>query len=69
MVFNKLRQNQLKMNQLKCTLVVTLGEFLEFVIRHREIELHPAKIKVIVEPPPQKNIQELRGFQIHLAYP
>lgn len=48
-VFDKLRQHQLKMNPLKCAFGVTSSKFLGFVVRHRGIEVEPAKMKAIIK--------------------
>lgn len=56
-VFNNIHQHQLKMNQLKCVLGVTLGKFMGFIIRHRGVEVDPTKIILIIELPPPENIQ------------
>ena len=39
MVFNKLRHYNLKMNPLKCAFGVTYGKFLDFIVKHRGIEV------------------------------
>ena len=67
-VFDRLRQHQVKMNPLKCAFGVTSGKFLGFVVRHRGIEIDPAKIKAITEMPPPRNLRQLRGMQGKLAY-
>ncbi|XP_062114336.1 uncharacterized protein LOC133825400 [Humulus lupulus] len=67
-VFDRLRKHQLKMNPLKCAFEVTSGKFLGFVVRHRGIEIDPAKIKAILEMPPPHNLCQLRGLQGRLAY-
>ena len=56
------------MNPLKCAFGVTSGKFLGFVVRHRGIEIDPAKIKAILEMPPPKSLTQLRSFQGRLAY-
>ncbi|XP_062103347.1 uncharacterized protein LOC133814399 [Humulus lupulus] len=56
-VFDRLRKHQLKMNPLKFAFGVASGKFLGFIVRHRGIEIDPAKIKEILEmPPPQFEI-------------
>ncbi|XP_074293466.1 putative mitochondrial protein AtMg00860 [Silene latifolia] len=56
------------MNPLKCAFRVTSGKFLEFVVRHRGIEVDQSKIKAIQEMPEPKNLKELCGLQGRLAY-
>jgi hypothetical protein len=67
-IFERLRMHRLKLNPLKCAFMVSSGKFLGFVIRHRGIEIDPAKIKAIMELPPPKNLKQLRGLQGRLAY-
>ncbi|XP_062100229.1 uncharacterized protein LOC133806112 [Humulus lupulus] len=55
-VFDKLRKHQLKMNPLKCAFGLTSGKYLRFIVRHRGIEIDPAKIKVILEMLPPRNL-------------
>lgn len=66
-VFDKLRQHQLKMNSLKWTFKVTSAQFLGFVVCHRGANFDPAKIKAIIELPPPKNIRELRSEDFRVA--
>ena len=56
------------MNPLKCAIRVKSGKFLAFIVRHRGIEIDPAKIKAIFEMPPPRNLRQLRGLQGRLAY-
>ncbi|XP_062116114.1 uncharacterized protein LOC133830173 [Humulus lupulus] len=56
------------MNPLKCAFGVASGKFLGFILRHRGIEIDPAKIKAILEMPPPRNLRQLRGLQGRLAY-
>ncbi|XP_050125708.1 uncharacterized protein LOC126602951 [Malus sylvestris] len=39
MVFDELRHYSLKMNPLKCAFGVTFGKFLDFIVKHRDIEM------------------------------
>ena len=67
-IFDRLSRCQLKMNPLKCAFGVTLGKFLDFIVRHRGIEIDQAKIKAIQEMPTPKNLKEIRDLQGRLAY-
>ncbi|KAI0519707.1 hypothetical protein KFK09_007166 [Dendrobium nobile] len=67
-VFERLRRYDLKMNPLKCAFGVTSGKFLGFVVRHRGIEIDPAKIEAILNMPPPKSLTQLRSLQGKLAY-
>uniref|UniRef100_A0A8R7PYG6 Reverse transcriptase domain-containing protein n=1 Tax=Triticum urartu TaxID=4572 RepID=A0A8R7PYG6_TRIUA len=62
-VFERLRQHQLKMKPLKCAFGVQSGLFLGFVVRHRGIEIEPKKIKAIIDMPPPQDLKELRSLQ------
>ena len=53
---------------MKCAFGVHFGKFLGFVVRHRGIEIDPAKIKAIRDMPPPSNLKQLRSFQGSLAY-
>lgn len=64
-IFNKLRNHQLKMNLLNHAFGVTLGKFLRFIVRHLGIEVDTLKIR---ELPLPKNIRILKGLQGCLAY-
>ncbi|KAL0290428.1 UNVERIFIED_CONTAM: Polyprotein P3 [Sesamum radiatum] len=46
-VFNRLKKYTLKMNPFKCVFGVTSRKFLGFIIRHRGIEVDPAKVDAI----------------------
>ncbi|KAI0526805.1 hypothetical protein KFK09_002396 [Dendrobium nobile] len=67
-VFERLRRYDLKKNPLKCAFGVTSGKFLGFVVRHRGIEIDPAKIKAILDMPSPKSLTQLRSLQGRLAY-
>jgi hypothetical protein len=56
-VFNQLREHALKLNPLKCAFMVSLGKFLEFLVRYRGIKIDPDKIKTIMELCPPKNLK------------
>ena len=55
-VFNRLREYQLKMNPLKCAFGITSGNFLGFIVRHRGIEVNQSKIDAIQRMPEPKNL-------------
>jgi ribonuclease HI len=67
-VFERLRQHQLKMNPLKCAFAVRSGVFLGFIVRVRGIEIEPKKITAIMSMPPPQELKELKSLQGHLAY-
>ncbi|KAI0498537.1 hypothetical protein KFK09_019425 [Dendrobium nobile] len=67
-VFERLRRYDLKMNPLKCAFGVTSGKFLGFIVRHRGIEINPAKIEAILDMPSPKSLTQLRSLQGRLAY-
>ncbi|KAM1588553.1 hypothetical protein ACFX10_027554 [Malus domestica] len=57
MVFDKLRHYNLKMNILKCAFGVTSRKFLNFIVKHRGIEVNQSKIKAIQSMPKLRNLQ------------
>ncbi|XP_015166801.1 uncharacterized protein [Solanum tuberosum] len=67
-IFERLRKFDLKMNPLKCAFGVTSGKFLGFIVRHRGIEVDPAKIDTIQKMPKPKNLRDLRSLQGNLAF-
>ncbi|KAL0461070.1 UNVERIFIED_CONTAM: Transposon Tf2-12 polyprotein [Sesamum latifolium] len=67
-VFDRLRKYNLKMNPLKCAFGITFGKFLVFIVRHRGIEVDPAKVDAIQKMPPPRNLKELRSLQGNLAF-
>ncbi|GAA0155262.1 hypothetical protein LIER_38052 [Lithospermum erythrorhizon] len=68
MVFERLRQYQLKMNPLKCAFGVASGKFLFFVVRRHGIEIEQAKIDTITTLPEPRNIHELKSLQGKFTY-
>jgi len=58
-IFERLQKHQMKMNPLNCAFDVMLGKFLDFVVRHRGIEIDQAKVRAIQDMPPPKNLKEL----------
>ncbi|XP_075095392.1 uncharacterized protein LOC142173674 [Nicotiana tabacum] len=68
MVFERLRRYQLRMNPLKCAFGVTSRKFLDFIVRHRGIEIDQAKVDAILKMPEPKDIHELKSLQGKLAY-
>ena len=68
MVFERLREHNLKMNPMKCAFGVSSGKFLGFVVTKNGIQIDPDKVKAIVKMPPPTNLHELKSFQGHLAY-
>ena len=68
MVFDLLRRYQLTMNPLKCAFGVNSRKFLDFIVRHRAIEIYQAKIDAIMKMVEPTNIHELKSLQGKLAY-
>ena len=67
-VFERLREHNLKMNPMKCAFGVSFGKFLGFVVTKNGIQVDPDKVQAIVKMPPPTNLHELKSFQGHLAY-
>ncbi|XP_058111219.1 uncharacterized protein LOC131254243 [Magnolia sinica] len=59
----EVKKKQLKMNPSKCTFRILSGKFLDFVVRHRGIEIDLGKIKAIQEMPLPKTLKELKSLQ------
>lgn len=51
------------MNPLKCAFGVMSGKFLDFVVRHRGIEIDESKIKTIQDMHPPTNLKGLHSLQ------
>ena len=62
-VFDRLKNYQLKMNPLKCVFSFNFGEFIRYIVRHRGIEVDQSKITTISDMPKSRNLQELRSLQ------
>ncbi|XP_058080680.1 pentatricopeptide repeat-containing protein At1g05670, mitochondrial-like [Magnolia sinica] len=62
-VFHRLKKKQLKMNPAKCAFGVSSGKFLDFIARHRGIEIDPRKVRAIQNMPPLKTLKELKSLQ------
>ena len=67
-MFDIMRAYQLKMNPTKSFLDVSSGKFLGFIVTSKGIHLDPDKVKAIQSMQPPKNLKELRGLQVKLAY-
>ena len=60
--FERIKEYRLRLNPQKCTFGVTTGKLLGFLVSDRGIEVDPSKIKAILEMPPPKSEEEIRGF-------
>jgi hypothetical protein len=47
--FNNLRKYNMMLNPMKCVFGVPAGQLLGFIISHHRIEVHPEKIKAILD--------------------
>ena len=54
-IFERMRYHQLKMNPLKCTFGVLVGNILGFFVNQRGIEVDKKKAKAIIETKPPNN--------------
>ncbi|CAI9771376.1 unnamed protein product [Fraxinus pennsylvanica] len=61
--FERMRQYKLKLNPLKCTFGLNIGNFLSFLVHKRRIELDKNKVNAILEAKPPNNKKELRRFR------
>ena len=57
--FSVLRKHKLRHNVAKCSLGVSLGKFLYYMITHRGIEINPIQIKAINSLHPFQNPKEV----------
>ena len=57
-----MRLHQLKLNPLKCAFGVQAGNFLEFLVHQRGVEIDQNKAKVIISAKAPQNKKELQKF-------
>ncbi|CAA3006191.1 Hypothetical predicted protein [Olea europaea subsp. europaea] len=60
--FERMRHYKLKLNPLKCAFGVNAGNFLDFLVYKRGIELDKNKVKAILEVKSPSNKKELQRF-------
>ena len=64
-IFEILRKHKLRLNASKCSFSVGSGQFLDYMVTHRGIEVNPDQIKAInsLQPPRNpKEVQKLIGM-------
>ena len=66
--FERIRKYKLRLNPNKCTFKVTAGKLLGHMVSSRGIEVDITKIKGILEMPPPRTENEIRGFLDRLQY-
>ena len=66
--FERIKEYRLRLNPQKCTLGVTVGKLLSFLVSDRGIEVDPSKIKAILEMPSPKGEKKVKGFLGQLQY-
>ena len=59
-IFEILREHKLRLNASKCSFGVGLGNFLGYMVTHREIEVNPNQIKAINNLQPHRNPKEVQ---------
>ncbi|XP_050945131.1 uncharacterized protein LOC127150672 [Cucumis melo] len=64
LVLDCLRKYQLRMHPLKYAFSMTSGKFMEFIVRHRGIEVENSKIDAIQKMSSSKNLHELRHYRV-----
>lgn len=67
-VFTRCRKYKLRMNPLKCSFGVSLGNFLGFSVHRKGIDLDLAKAKAIEDMEPPKLMKQLRSFLGRVFY-
>ena len=60
--FNTLKQYSMKLNPSKCTIGVSFGKFLGFMVSQRGIEANPEKLRAILEMSSPKMIKEVQSL-------
>ena len=60
--FDRIKEYRLRLNPQKCTIGVTTGKLLNFLVSDRGIKVDTSKIKAILEMPSPKSEKEIRGF-------
>ena len=60
--FELLRIYEMKLNPSKCASVVSVGQFLGFMVTQRGIEANPAQLKFILESPALASIKEVQDL-------
>ena len=58
--FEVLKNYNMKLNPTKCAFEVSVGKFLGFMVKNREIEANPDKIKVVLDMHPPLNTKEIQ---------
>ena len=67
-VFERCREQNLRMNPSKCAFGVSLGKFLGFLVHHRGVDLDPTKAEAIATLSPPTTLKELRSFVGNVSY-
>ena len=67
-LFKRLKKYKLRLNPNKCTLGVTSGKLMGFIVSGKGIEVVPTKVKAIQEMPTPCTEKEVRGFLGRLNY-
>ncbi|XP_075670258.1 uncharacterized protein LOC142640032 [Castanea sativa] len=65
--FDTLRMYKMKLNPNKCVFGVTAGKFLGFMVSQRGIEVHPEKVKAIMELSPPRTVKEVQSLTRKIA--
>lgn len=65
-IFDRLEQYKVKLNPKKCIFDITLGKLMEFIVSHQEIEVHPTKVKPIMEMPPPTKKSQIQSLEENL---
>jgi Reverse transcriptase (RNA-dependent DNA polymerase) len=60
--FETMRRMGMKLNLKKSFFGLAEGKFLDFVVSKRGIEIHPSKLKAIIDMAPPKNLKELQSL-------
>ena len=65
--FATLRKYGIRLNHTKCVFEVEVGEFLDFMVSHKEIEANPKQIKVVIDIKPPYSIRKIQRLPKRIA--
>ena len=66
-LFQVLKNYNMKLNPTKCAFGVLAGKFLGFMVNNRRIEANPDKIKVVLDMHPPLNTKEIQRLTGRIA--
>ena len=61
-ILDRMEKFSLRLNPKKCTFGVTSGKLLGYIISAKGIEVDMEKVQAIMDMPPPRNINQMRGL-------